>query len=74
MGYIAHEHGCIVRLNTIPVATYFYFTPSLWVSSERFILQAGVTFIPAQHLFGCQTGFEIGGQISVSWKFNSPEF
>ena len=46
-------------------------TPSLWVSSKRFVLQAGVTFLPVQHLFGCQTRINTGGVISMAWKFNT---
>lgn len=48
-----------------------FLTPSLWVSSERLIFQAGITLLPVQHLFGCQTRNEIGGLIVLGWKFNT---
>lgn len=48
-----------------------YLTPSFWASSERFIFQAGISLLPVQHLFGCQTRNEIGALISLGWKFNA---
>ncbi len=48
-----------------------FLTPSFWASSERFIAQAGITLLPVQHLFGCQTRNEIGALISFGWKFNA---
>lgn len=46
------------------------FYPSLWISSERLIIQGGPTFIPVQHVFGNQRKYEIGGLISLGCKFN----
>lgn len=61
---------CVTQRNS--GGNVLYLTPSLWASSERFIAQAGVTLLPAQHLFGgCQTKYEIGGMISLEWKFNT---
>ena len=48
----------------------FFITPSLWISSKKLIIQAGVSFVPVQHFFGCQDKIEIGGLFSIGWKFN----
>lgn len=67
--YTTRERLCSITLRNTG-GNVIYLTPSLWVSSERFILQAGISLLPVQHLFGCQTGNEIGAIISVGWKFN----
>lgn len=51
-------------------AHLFLVTPSLWISSKRLIIQAGVSFVPVQHFFGCQDKIEVGGLFSLGWKFN----
>jgi hypothetical protein len=48
----------------------FFVTPSLWISSKKVIIQAGVSFVPVQHFFGCQNKVEVGALLSVGWKFN----
>jgi hypothetical protein len=48
----------------------FYLTPSIWISSKRLIVQAGISLLPIQHLFGCQTRNEIGAIFTIGWKFN----
>lgn len=69
--YTTREQICSVTQRNSG-GNVLYLTPSLWASSERFIAQAGVTLLPAQHLFGCcQTKYEIGGMISLGWKFNT---
>jgi hypothetical protein len=42
----------------------FYVTPSLWISSEHLIIQIGVGYPVAQHLFGHQP------RLSTSYVFN----
>lgn len=49
----------------------FFITPSFWISSKNVIIQAGVSFVPMQHFFGCQDKVEVGGLFSIAWKFNA---
>lgn len=68
--YSTREQFCgVTDRNT--GSNILFMTPSLWISSEKFFLQAGLSFIPAQHFFGCQNRPEIGGLIYFGWKFNS---
>ncbi len=67
--YVTRDRWCGVT-DTNSGSNQVYLIPSLWVSSEHFILQAGIIFIPAQHLFGIQNRYEIGGLITLGWKFN----
>lgn len=43
--------------------------PSLWFSTPRFIMQAGVAGVPYQHLFGTQFSNKIYYALNCAWKF-----
>jgi len=46
------------------------FGPSLWFSTQRFILQAGIAPVIVDHLFGVQTKNRVFIALNVGWKFN----
>ena len=46
-----------------------YFGPSLWFSSQRFIVQGGISWIVAQHLFGTQLKDTYFASVYLGWKF-----
>ena len=48
----------------------FFIGPSLWFSTEHFIIQSGIAFPLSQHLFGKQekNTYFLSGYIG--WKFN----
>ena len=46
-----------------------YVTPSLWISSENFLLQFGVSFPVNQNLFGDQHKFEYALNMNCAWSF-----
>jgi hypothetical protein len=45
------------------------FGPSLWFSTQRFIIQAGISAVVAQHLFGVQLRDTYFASMYVGWKF-----
>ncbi|MBA3815375.1 MAG: hypothetical protein H0X29_02430 [Parachlamydiaceae bacterium] len=46
-----------------------YITPSIWLSSKRFLLQFGVSFPINQNLFGKQNKFDYALNLNVAWSF-----
>ncbi|HEX2978357.1 MAG TPA: hypothetical protein VHO47_04530 [Candidatus Babeliales bacterium] len=46
--------------------------PSLWFSNQRFILQVGCGFVPAQNQNGIQNKFTYFGAVNLVWKFAGP--
>lgn len=68
--YTTRDQFCSVTVRNSG-GNVLFLSPSFWASSERFIAQAGISLLPVQHLFGCQTRNEIGALISLGWKFNA---
>jgi len=46
-----------------------YATPSIWVSSENFLFQFGVSVPLTQNLFGKQNKFDYALNLNVAWSF-----
>lgn len=43
--------------------------PSLWFSTQRFVLQGGISVVVAEHLFGMQNKDKYFAAVDVGWKF-----
>lgn len=43
--------------------------PSLWFSTQRLIIQAGISAVISEHLFGNQTKDKYFAAINIGWKF-----
>jgi hypothetical protein len=48
---------------------YVFVTPSLWMSSENFLVQFGVSFPIVQNLFGRQRKFDYALNFNIAWSF-----
>lgn len=48
----------------------FQMGPSLWFSTQRFLMQIGVTPVVSQHSFGCQFKSSFFFGCGMGWKFN----
>lgn len=48
----------------------FYIGPSLWASSDKWIIQLGIAYPPAQHLFGEQPKINYFIESYIAYKFN----
>lgn len=48
----------------------FYIGPSLWASSDKWLIQLGIAFPPAQHLFGVQPKIHYFLESYIAYKFN----
>ncbi len=44
--------------------------PSLWFSTQHLILQAGISWVISQHLFGIQNKDTYFASANIGWKFN----
>lgn len=51
-------------------SSFIYVGPSLWLSTKKFILQAGIEFIVYEKLQGIQPPKEFFAALTVGWKFN----
>ncbi len=49
----------------------FYVGPSLWFSTDRFLLQAGIAVPVAQHFNGSQRKNNYYADLYMGWKFNT---
>lgn len=49
---------------------FIYLGPSLWLSTEKFILQTGIEFIIYENLQGFQPQKQFFATLTVGWKFN----
>lgn len=47
-----------------------FVAPSLWLSTEKFIVQAGIGIPIAQHLFGIQPKYNYWISTNLTWTFN----
>lgn len=45
--------------------------PSLWISTQHFIAQCGISCVVSEKLFGKQYPNDYAAALSISWKFNS---
>jgi len=57
------------RLDLNSGGNSFFIGPSIWIASERLIVQAGVAFVVAEHLFGRQPASHFFPAADIGWKF-----
>lgn len=58
------------RKNNNSGGNTFYIGPSLWASSEKWLIQLGIAFPTAQHLFGEQPKIRYFLESYIAYKFN----